>query len=114
MPDLSTSLEHPQGTLAAAYISNARSTLFRSTPLRTLTLHLHCRRRRVCRPRMTHFDVKGSNDKAVRALNTSTGHVIWAYTTKGEVQSTPRLSSDGTMLYVGSYDGNVREGKVLC
>jgi outer membrane protein assembly factor BamB len=43
----------------------------------------------------------------VRALDAGTGGVLWTFPTKGEVQSSPRISKDGAALYIGSYDGNI-------
>jgi outer membrane protein assembly factor BamB len=48
----------------------------------------------------------GSYDKKVYALNPKNGTQKWAFTTFGEVESSPAIGPDGT-IYVGSDEGTL-------
>ena len=48
----------------------------------------------------------GSEDNNLYAVNPSDGSQKWAFTTGGDVVSSPAIGVDGT-IYVGSYDNNL-------
>jgi len=49
--------------------------------------------------------VLGGRDKLVYGLNAATGKVLWTFTTKARVDSSPAISGD--RVYVGSNDGRL-------
>ena len=55
----------------------------------------------------------GSNDHYVYALSTTDGTPVWMYETGKAVRSSPALSADGSTLYIGSDDSNVRFNRSL-
>ena len=61
----------------------------------------------------------GSDDGSLYAINATGDSVLWKYTTGGHVRSSPALSADGSVVYVGSMDGYVYAvatdtGKQVC
>jgi outer membrane protein assembly factor BamB len=49
----------------------------------------------------------GSNDKKLYAVDAATGQQKWAFTTGGNVESSPVVSADGAVVYVGSDDSKL-------
>ena len=49
----------------------------------------------------------GGDANNLYAVNASTGSKIWSFLTDDSVGSSPALSSDGKIVYVGSDDNNV-------
>lgn len=49
--------------------------------------------------------VVGGRDKRLQALDRKTGKPLWAFVTKGRIDSSPVVV--GSRVYVGSYDGNL-------
>ena len=49
--------------------------------------------------------IAGSRDKEVHALDRQTGKEVWAFATRGKVDSSPVVAGD--RVYVGSLDGNL-------
>ena len=46
-------------------------------------------------------------DKSLYAVNSADGSQKWAFPTGDEVQSSPTLSPDGAVVYVGSQDNSL-------
>ena len=49
----------------------------------------------------------GSFPGKVHAVDASDGSEIWSFTAGDRVESSPAVSSDGKVVYVGSMDGNL-------
>ena len=56
----------------------------------------------------------GCDDYKLYALNLSTGHLLWDFTTSSYVRTSPAVSVDGTTVFVSSSDWRVSSGAFVC